>query len=430
MAEIQAQMEEQDSFGLEPPKELPKIDFARVAKAAGEENTAIVKKALKSEMKVNLDAQVEDLINKLTKADAESPELKDLTKQISSLAVTEIKDTTRMSNRMLDKPVKTMMNGPLSETSSVGKSLIELRKTINGLDPSKRGNLFSVKKVLGFIPWGNKVDDYFKEYQSSQKHINEIIETLYRGKDELLEDNASIEVEKEQMWTLMGSLEQYIYVTKQVDKRVEEILPTIEAQDPMKAKVVKEDILFYLRQKRQDLSTHLAVTMQGYQALGLIEKNNTELVKGVDRATTTTISALRTAVTVSQALGSQKLVLDQINAVNKTTESLIEVNAKLLGEQALEIQKQSISASINPEVLAKAFQEMQKAMDSMDKYKLESLDVMKNSIANMESTMEEAKKSLDRNRQKAVSGVLEGVAETENNSKEGVVTLLKKTIKI
>ena len=72
-----------------------------------------------------------------------------------------------------------------------------------------------------------------------------------------------------------------------------------------------------MRQKRQDLLTQLAVSVQGYLALDLIRRNNVELIKGVDRATTTTISALRTAVIVAQALSDQKLVLDQITALNR-----------------------------------------------------------------------------------------------------------------
>ena len=66
-------------------------------------------------------------------------------------------------------------------------------------------------------------------------------------------------------------------------------------------------------QRVQDLLTQMAVTVQGYLALDLVKKNNVELIKGVDRASTTTVAALRTAVTVAQALVGQKLVLDQIS---------------------------------------------------------------------------------------------------------------------
>jgi hypothetical protein len=77
----------------------------------------------------------------------------------------------------------------------------------------------------------------------------------------------------------------------------------------------------------------MAVTVQGYLALDLVKKNNVELVKGVDRASTTTVAALRTAVTVAQALTNQKLVLEQITALNTTTANIIDSTGKLLKSQ-------------------------------------------------------------------------------------------------
>ena len=43
-------------------------------------------------------------------------------------------------------------------------------------------------------------------------------------------------------------------------------------------------MLFYVRQKHQDLLTQLAVSIQSYLAIDIIIKNNIELIKGVDRA--------------------------------------------------------------------------------------------------------------------------------------------------
>src|SRR6202165_324382 len=104
----------------------------------------------------------------------------------------------------------------------------------------------------------------------------------------------------------------------------------IQASDPDRAKVLQEDVLFYVRQKDQDILTQLAVSVQGYLALDVIRRNNVELIKGVDRATTTTVSALRTAVIVAQARAHQKLVLDQITALNTTTGNLIESTSEML----------------------------------------------------------------------------------------------------
>ena len=55
-----------------------------------------------------------------------------------------------------------------------------------------------------------------------------------------------------------------------------------EATDPEKARIIKEEMLFYVRQKNTDFLTQLAVNVQGYLALDTIRKNNLELIKGVD----------------------------------------------------------------------------------------------------------------------------------------------------
>jgi len=67
------------------------------------------------------------------------------------------------------------------------------------------------------------------------------------------------------------------------------------------ANTVRSDALFPVRQRRQDIMTQMAVAVQGYMALDLIRRNNLELIRGVDRAQTTTIAALRTAASTSTA---------------------------------------------------------------------------------------------------------------------------------
>jgi uncharacterized protein YaaN involved in tellurite resistance len=71
--------------------------------------------------------------------------------------------------------------------------------------------------MLGIIPLGNKLSDYFDRYQSSQDHLNAIIESLKRGKDELMRDNAAIEQEKVNLWALMERLEKYIHIGRALD---------------------------------------------------------------------------------------------------------------------------------------------------------------------------------------------------------------------
>src|SRR4029077_3905489 len=274
-----------------------------------------------------------------------------------------------------------MSSGVFDPTSQVASSLVKLRRTVQDLDPAKQGLLHGTeRKLLGVIPFGNALRDYFHKYESGQANINAIINALYSGQDELRKDNASIEQEKINLWAIMQRLQQYDYMTKKLDSAVSQQVTSIQATDPERAKVLQEDVLFNVRQKDQDILTQLAVSVQGYLALDVIRRNNVELIKGVDRATTTTVSALRTAVIVAQALANQKLVLSQITALNTTTGNLIESTSELLKEQTGKVYDQAASSTINLQQLQKAFDNIYATMDSIDTFKLQALDSMKQTI--------------------------------------------------
>jgi uncharacterized protein YaaN involved in tellurite resistance len=272
-----------------------------------------------------LEAKAESFVAELAALDPNSPEFGKKVDQLTNMGRKEIAEAAGQSNRFLDRPVRAM-----DKDSGVGADLSELRRTIEDLDPGKKDNLFTPKKLFGIIPYGNRMRDYFDGYRSSQGHIASILTHLGSGKDELLKDNAAIDVERTNLWAAMGRLEQMIHVAKALDTKLEDKANDLDATDPAKAKAIRETALFYTRQRVQDLLTQMAVTVQGYLALDLVKKNNVELIKGVDRASTTTVSALRTAVTVAQALVGQKLVLEQITALNTTTANIIDSTGEML----------------------------------------------------------------------------------------------------
>ncbi len=347
---------------------------------------------------VHLDEKVKEFTDIVLRSEAQSDPFKERVNAIHNLGSKEIRASASVSNRMLEKPVKAMEGGLFNDTSPISRSLIDLRKTVEDLDPLHQGDLFSPQKILGIIPFGNKIRDYFMRYQSSQSHINAIINALYHGQDELRKDNAAIEQEKVNMWTLMGQIQQYVYVGKKIDTALEDRVATIETSDPEKARIVKEEMLFYVRQKVQDLLTQQAVNIQGYLALDMVRKNNLELIKGIDRATTTTVAALRTAVIVAQALANQKLVLDQITALNTTTSSLIESTSQLLRKQTVDIHQQAVNATVSVESLQKAFANIYESMDMISNYKVQALVTMKQTVDTLSSEVEKAQKYLDRTR--------------------------------
>jgi uncharacterized protein YaaN involved in tellurite resistance len=362
-----------------------------------------------------LDAKVESFVNTILNEPVQSEGFKAKVAGVHSLASEEVRAAASISNRLLDKPMQAMNTGLFDEGSAISKSLLDLRVKIEELDPSKQGNLLEPRKLLGFIPMGTKIQDYFRQYQSAQTHLNAIIESLHNGKDELIKDNAAVEEEKANAWRIMEKLEQYVYVGKKVDATVSAKLAEIQAQDPEKARVVQEELLFYIRQRVQDLLTQLAVTIQGYLAMDMIRKNNLELIKGVDRATTTTISALRTAVIVAQALANQKLVLDQIDALNATTGNMIESTSAMLKQQAGRVHEQAASAAVSLDKLKLAFQNIYETMDMVSTYKVKALENMQKTVDVLSAEVEKSKTYLDRTRQDTVREVRASLSDADSD---------------
>jgi uncharacterized protein YaaN involved in tellurite resistance len=348
--------------------------------------------------KARLDSMVSSYLDAVSSLDPHSQAFADKVKDIGKLGDDDIRASAAVSNRLLDKPLAAMQNGGLTETSSVSRSLLDLRHQVEDLDPSKQGDLFSPKKLLGLLPFGtgDRLRDYFDKYRSSQTHIDSIITSLYHGQDELQRDNAAIEQEKVNLWATMGRLRQYSYLARSLDDALTARIAAIEATDPERAKVLKEDMLFSVRQKNQDLLTQLAVSVQGYLALDVIRRNNLELIKGVQRATTTTVSALRTAVIVAQALADQKLVLDQITALNTTTSNLIESTSELLHQQSGKINEQAASATVELSKLQNAFNNIYATMDEIDTFKVKALDTMQQTVTALSTEIEKSQAYLDR----------------------------------
>jgi len=363
-------------FELTPPDPVPEV--------APEKAAGLV--PVSAEEKSKLDSKVDAFVADLVSTDANSPAFGEKVDQITRMGQEQIRAAAAHSNRFLDRPVRAM-----DSDSSVGKDLAELRRTVEDLDPGRKEKLLAPRKLFGIIPFGNRLKNYFDSYTSAQGHIQAILERLDSGKKELHLDNAAIDTERQKLWEAMGELEQMIHIAKTLDARLEAKAEELDSSDPEKAKALRESALFYVRQRTQDLLTQMAVSVQGYLALDLVKKNNVELVKGVDRASTTTVGALRTAVTVAQAMTNQKLVLQQITSLNQTTSDIIDSTSTLLREQTGQIHEQAASSTIPLETLQRAFQNIYDTMDEVDEFKVRALGSMKQTVEVLSEEVEKSK---------------------------------------
>ncbi|WP_409073771.1 toxic anion resistance protein [Micromonospora chalcea] len=351
--------------------------------------------AKQRELRRKADAFVADLVA----LDMRSPAFAEKVGAVASMGDRDMRTAASVSNRMLERPAGRPGRGRGDDAQTrVANTLIDLRSTVTELDPG-RADLGGAKRILKFLPGGDKIQRYFAKYQSAQSHLNAIITALESGQDELRKDNASIETEKATMWAAMGKLGEYNELASALDVAVEAKVAALEAAgNQQDADTLRSDALFPIRQRRQDIMTQMAVAVQGYMALDLVRKNNLELIKGVERAQTTTVAALRTAVIVAQALARQKLVLDQVTALNTVTSSLIESTSAQLRMQGAQINEQAARTTVDLNKLQAAFDNVFQTMDAIDTFRAQAVDSMAQTVSALEGQIERAKPYLERTR--------------------------------
>ncbi|WP_445527565.1 toxic anion resistance protein [Streptomyces cyslabdanicus] len=387
-------MTDNDTFTLTPPEP--------VAPVPREKAGGVV--PLDDSVRADMARKAADYVTGLAGLDARSPEFAGKVGEITALGASEMRGASAQSNRMLERSVRSLPGKGDDAQSRVGTSLVELRRVVEDLDPrdlpAGRGRRF-----LSRLPGGNRLRDHLAKYASAQGTLNRIVGSLRGGQDELRRDNAALQTERVRLWETMGRLQEYVVLTEALDTAVERHIADAEAADPAQADTLRADVLFPVRQKHQDLLTQLAVCAQGYLAMDVVRRNNDELIKGVDRAATTTVSALRISVMLASALDNQRKVVDQVNALRGTTEDLIRGNAEMLATQSGEIQRIAADPAVGAETLRSAFQQIYRTLDAIDTYKVQATETMAATVESLSTELQHASAYLARSRSQ---GALEG----------------------
>ncbi|MFB6513913.1 toxic anion resistance protein [Streptomyces virginiae] len=379
---------EDTSFRLSPPEP--------VAPVRREQASGLV--PLQDGVREEMARRAGEYVGSLAGIDARSPEFAQRIGEMTGLGAGDIRSAAQQSNRMLERAVRSLgSDGGGDAQARVAGSLVELRRTVEDLDP-RDAAAKGARKLLAKLPGGNRFRDHVAKYASSQATLNKIVGSLRSGQDELRRDNAALHTERSRLWETMGKLQEYAVLTEALDGAVEQRIAEAEHTDPGAADALRADLLFPVRQKHQDLLTQLAVCAQGYLAMDVVRRNNDELIKGVDRAATTTVSALRIAVMLASALDNQRKVIEQVGALRGTTEELIRGNAEMLSTQSGEIQRIAADPAVGVETLRTAFAQIYRTLDAIDTFKVQATQNMAATVESLAGELQSASAHLARAR--------------------------------
>lgn len=140
------------TFTLSPPEVITPLS-PEVAK------TAV---PLAKEVQSAVDDQVNRFMEGLLSEDVQSEAFKAKLDSAFALGREEVSvASSLMQGRLMQR------NFAGVEDSTAYKAIQDMRGHLDELNPGKEGDLFQPGKILGFIPFGNKLQSYFRKFQSA-----------------------------------------------------------------------------------------------------------------------------------------------------------------------------------------------------------------------------------------------------------------------
>jgi uncharacterized protein YaaN involved in tellurite resistance len=369
-------------FALTPPDPVEPVPVDRAAGLI----------PVSDESRVELSARALAFIDALNAVDPQSPDFGRIVDQALVLGEAEMRVAAQIAGRLLDRTLASVSS---PHGAQVSTSLVELRRSVRELDPQDLTKLTG-RKILGFIPGGNAARGLLARLRAADEPMNRIVLKLRSGQDALKRDNAAIKGERQRLWDLMTKLSRDAALAAEMDEAVERQVAILDLSDPGRANALRADVLFGLRQRHQDLLTQLAVCAQGYLALDVVRRNNDELIKGIERAVSTTVTALRIGVAVAAALAGQREVIDQVDAVRGLTDSILKSNATLMSLQGQDVQRLAATPAVGIEAVRTSFDQIYAAIDAIDTFKARAADSMSSTVTALDAEIRRAHDHLSR----------------------------------
>lgn len=375
------------AFQLTPPETLVPVEPAAATEAV----------PLPAPLRAEVDDQVQRFVDGL------------LTEELQSDAFKAKLDSAFRLGREEVSVSASLMQGRFMQRNFVGvedtaafRALQDMRGHLDTLNPGHEGDLLQPRKLLGIIPFGNRLQAYFRRFQSAGAQLQKTMEQLHAARDDMQRDIVEIESARTKLWDAMQKLRAAIHFAEALDARLSEKVQTLKVTDPRRAQALEQEVLFYARQNLLDMQTQQAVCVNGYLSLDVLKRTGREMVTGCNRVATTGLSALAVAQTVARATGNQIQVMNMLSGVSQSIEGLIAETGRQLNNHVERTTEFAANPLLGVEKIKEMFDQTFKAMDAMDTFRSKAIEVMGQNNAVIKEQIERAQGYVDRVRQERI----------------------------
>ena len=252
-----------------------------------------------------LDRQVALFLARAVPADAQPASRSGVVDAIGSLGERDVRATAAVSAQMLRRPAAAIQ-ALSGEGGSVAEQLEELRRLAeaagddHAVSPGR-----PQRRLMGLLQAADPLDDFLARWDRIDARTDAVVAELQESEQALRSDSAAMAQEQLALGTQVEALRRHAYMTA----KIEEGLPA----------GTSPDVMYAVRQRRQDILTQLVIAMQGQAALAVVRENNHEFVRAIGAATNTTLAAVRTSRMVRQARVFERSLASGLREVGAIT---------------------------------------------------------------------------------------------------------------
>ena len=301
----------------------------------------------------------------------QSSEVKALVKEIDvtnagtilNFGAKPAEELSQISNEIL----RTSKNVENIEATAIIKNLTKLIKKVDISDFEK-----APKKETGILSIFSKVFNSGKNLIAKYENMNKEIEVITK---ELLQYKVDIEKDQNDLKSLYEAVSKhsieindYILATElaeeEVQKKLDDIKDTVNVDENDKNREIAktQTLLDMISQKKYDLETVKAVSLQTLTMIEIMATNNIGLARKIHSSLITTLPIFVNAIILALQTRKQIVLKNTFVTLDKTTEELMERNAVNIVRTSKEIAEVANTSPISIESLKRNFEIVQQGI--------------------------------------------------------------------
>lgn len=301
-------------------------------------------------------------------------------------------ELSRISNQILSSS-KNVEN---IEATKIIKNLSKIIEKVDISDfekpPRKEGGFLS--KIF------NRGKNFLEKYENMNKEIEVITQELLNYKASLEKDQDDLKKLYEVVSKHSVEINDYILATElaeeEVKRKLDDITNTVNVDENDKNREIArtQALLDMVSQKKYDLETVKAVSLQTLPMIEIMAGNNIGLARKLQSSLITTLPLFENAIVLALQTKKQILLKNTFTTLDKATEDLMKRNAVNITKTAVDIAKVSNTSPISIETLKQNFEVVQKGIKEIrDLREKARIDREKNieEIHNFNAKMEKEK---------------------------------------